>query len=90
MVIITSDNPRDEDPAAIIDQVHAGIEDLTTDVRVEPDRTAAIAAAVAEARRGDVLLVAGKGHETGQTVGDVTTPFDDRVVLADLLGKMNS
>ncbi len=90
VVIVTSDNPRDEDPATIIAQVHAGIEDLTTDVRIEPDRGSAIAAAVAEARRGDVLLVAGKGHETGQTVGDVTTPFDDRVVLADLLGKMNS
>lgn len=87
VVVVTSDNPRDEDPAAIISQVQAGIEDLTTDVRIEPDRADAIAIAIAEAHPGDVLLVAGKGHETGQTVGDVTTPFDDRVVLRDLLNK---
>ena len=90
VVVVTSDNPRGEDPAAIISQVQAGIEDLTTDIRIEPDRAQAIAIAVAEARSGDVLLVAGKGHETGQTVGDVTTPFDDRVVLRDLLGKVGS
>lgn len=90
VVVVTSDNPRDEDPAAIISQVHAGIEDPTTDVRIEPDRTTAITIGVSVARPGDVLLVAGKGHETGQTTGDVTTPFDDRVVLRDLLKAMAS
>lgn len=80
VVIVTSDNPRDEDPAAIISQVREGMEE-PTDLRVEPDRGAAIALAVAEARPGDVVLVAGKGHESVQIVGDVTHPFDDREVL---------
>ncbi|MEO6988379.1 MAG: cyanophycin synthetase, partial [Aquihabitans sp.] len=90
VVVVTSDNPRDEDPDEIISQVQSGIEDLTTDVRIDPDRAAAIALAVAEARPGDVLLVAGKGHETGQTTGDVTVPFDDRDVLRGLLEKVGS
>jgi UDP-N-acetylmuramoyl-L-alanyl-D-glutamate--2,6-diaminopimelate ligase len=59
--------------------------DASTDLRIEPDRAAAIALAVAEAGPGDVVLVAGKGHETTQTVGSVSSPFDDRVVLADAL-----
>jgi UDP-N-acetylmuramoyl-L-alanyl-D-glutamate--2,6-diaminopimelate ligase len=84
VVVLTTDNPRGEDPAAIIDAVHHGIE-APTDLRIEPDRAAAIALAVAEAEPGDVVLVAGKGHETTQTVGDVVTPFDDRLVLRDAL-----
>jgi UDP-N-acetylmuramoyl-L-alanyl-D-glutamate--2,6-diaminopimelate ligase len=52
-----------------------------TDLRIEPDRAAAIALAVREAGPGDVVLVAGKGHETTQIIGDVVTPFDDRDVL---------
>ncbi len=80
VVVLTTDNPRGEDPAAIIDQVQHGM-DAPRDLRVEPDRRAAIALAVAEARPGDVLLVAGKGHETTQTVGDSAAPFDDRVEL---------
>ena len=80
VVVLTSDNPRHEDPAAIISEVHHGMED-TSHVHIEPDRRAAIAWAVGRARPGDVLLVAGKGHETTQTVGDVVTPFDDREVL---------
>ena len=84
VVVLTTDNPRGEDPAAIIDAVQHGI-DTPTDLRIEPDRAAAIALAVAEAQSGDVVLVAGKGHETTQVVGDVVTPFDDRLVLRDAL-----
>ena len=84
VVIVTSDNPRHEDPAAIIDEVCNGM-DEPRDLRVEPDRRSAIEAAVAEARPGDVLLVAGKGHETTMTIGDDVQPFDDREVLRTAL-----
>lgn len=80
VAVVTSDNPRHEDPAAIISQVRSGM-DPSRPVHVDPDRRSAIEWAVAEARPGDVLLVAGKGHETTQTTGDVVTPFDDRAVL---------
>jgi UDP-N-acetylmuramoyl-L-alanyl-D-glutamate--2,6-diaminopimelate ligase len=77
VVVLTSDNPRSEDPALIIDQVRAGISG-PVDVVVEPDRAEAIAAAVAMARPGDVVLLAGKGHETTQALADAVVPFDDR------------
>jgi UDP-N-acetylmuramoyl-L-alanyl-D-glutamate--2,6-diaminopimelate ligase len=79
-VVLTTDNPRSEDPAAIMASVQQGIAD-PTDLRLEPDRARAIALGVRLAEPGDVLLVAGKGHETVQVVGDVATPFDDRAVL---------
>ena len=80
---LTNDNPRTEDPASIIEQVRAGAD---TDVLVvEPDRRAAIAAALADARAGDVVVVAGKGHETVQIIGTESHPFDDRVVARQLL-----
>ncbi len=84
-VVVTSDNPRSEDPGAIIEAVLSGIPP-DTDLVVEPDRRAAMAAAFASAAPGDVVLVAGKGHETTQVVGDQVLPFDDRVVAAELLG----
>jgi UDP-N-acetylmuramoyl-L-alanyl-D-glutamate--2,6-diaminopimelate ligase len=84
LVVLTTDNPRGEDPAAIIDAVKQGIA-APTDVRIEPDRAAAIALAVAAADPGDVVLVAGKGHETTQTAAGVATPFDDRLVLRGAL-----
>jgi UDP-N-acetylmuramoyl-L-alanyl-D-glutamate--2,6-diaminopimelate ligase len=77
-VLLTSDNPRGEDPLAIIDAVRAGMAS-TTGCTVEPDRRAAIATAIGEAGPGDVVLIAGKGHETVQVVGDREVPFDDRV-----------
>jgi UDP-N-acetylmuramoyl-L-alanyl-D-glutamate--2,6-diaminopimelate ligase len=79
LAVLTSDNPRSEDPMAIIEEVRAGAVSAGN-VVVEPDRAAAIALAVGEAKPGDVVVIAGKGHETGQTVGETTTPFDDRDV----------
>ena len=84
MVILTSDNPRSEDPEAILAQVRAGIVG-PVEVVVEPDRAEAIAAAVAMARSGDVVVLAGKGHEVTQTVAGRTVPFDDRVEAAAAL-----
>jgi UDP-N-acetylmuramoyl-L-alanyl-D-glutamate--2,6-diaminopimelate ligase len=75
VAIVTSDNPRSEDPQAIIDAIVAG---AVADVEVEPDRAAAIARAVELARDGDVVLIAGKGAEQGQQFADRTMPFDDR------------
>jgi len=72
-VIVTDDNPRSEDPAAIRAAILARAPEATE----IGDRRAAIAAAIAEARADDIVLIAGKGHETGQTVGDLVLPFDD-------------
>ena len=78
VVVVTSDNPRSEDPTAIIDAVVAGIPaDHRASTVVEPDRRAAIAAVVAAAGPGDVVVVAGKGHEQGQDFGDRVEAFDD-------------
>jgi len=83
-VVITSDNPRSEDPDAIVAEIVAGIG--RRDVRVEPDRRAAIELAVSLARDGDVLLVAGKGHEQGQELaGGRKIPFDDVAVAREAL-----
>ncbi len=78
-VLLTSDNPRGEDPLAIIDAIRAGARG-PAEVTVEPDRRAAIAQALAAAEPGDVVLIAGKGHEAVQVVGDESLPFDDRAV----------
>lgn len=85
VVVVTSDNPRSEDPAAIIDAVLAGIVADGAEVVVEPDRGAAIDGAIRSAKAGDVVLVAGKGHETTQTIGQSVLPFDDRLVAAEAL-----
>jgi UDP-N-acetylmuramoyl-L-alanyl-D-glutamate--2,6-diaminopimelate ligase len=83
-VVLTSDNPRSEDPSAIIDAVLSGVHDHKR-VFVEPDRRAAIGAAISAAGEGDVVVIAGKGHETTQVTGDHEIPFDDRVVARELL-----
>jgi len=80
--IVTSDNPRSEDPQAIIDEIVAG---AVAEVEVEPDRAAAIARAVELARDGDVVLIAGKGAEQGQQFADRTIPFDDREAAREAL-----
>ena len=84
LVIITSDNPRSEDPLAIISQIVAGLESPGRAV-VQPDRRLAIGAAVREARPGDVVLILGKGHESGQEFARHTVPFDDRQVAQEAL-----
>jgi UDP-N-acetylmuramoyl-L-alanyl-D-glutamate--2,6-diaminopimelate ligase len=85
-VVVTSDNPRSEDPAAIIGAVLSGVHpDHRARVVVEPDRATAIALAIDGARAGDVVIVAGKGHETTQTIGSKSLPFDDRAVVRELL-----
>jgi UDP-N-acetylmuramoyl-L-alanyl-D-glutamate--2,6-diaminopimelate ligase len=85
-VVLTSDNPRSEDPLAIIEAMRAGAFEALrrrpdVDLVVEPDRAAAVRAAVEVAGPGDAVVVAGKGHETGQEVAGVIAPFDDRQVL---------
>jgi UDP-N-acetylmuramoyl-L-alanyl-D-glutamate--2,6-diaminopimelate ligase len=82
VVVLTSDNPRSEAPTRIIDDVLAGVP-AGTELVVEPDRRAAIALAAGRARPGDLVLVAGKGHEATQTTGDAVVPFDDRVVARE-------
>jgi UDP-N-acetylmuramoyl-L-alanyl-D-glutamate--2,6-diaminopimelate ligase len=89
VLVITDDNPRSEDPREIRAAMRAGAEEVPDDRRAEVleigDRRVAVAAAVARARPGDTLLVAGKGHETGQEVGGQVLPFDDRAVLREVL-----
>jgi len=87
LVVVTSDNPRTEDPLAIIDATVAGVPaDYRGRVVIEPDRRSAIGLALGAARPGDLVLVAGKGHEVTQTVGVAELPFDDREVVRELLG----
>ena len=82
VVLVTSDNPRGEEPLAIIQDVLQG---AGTDVEIDPDRRSAIARAVALAGPGDVVVIAGKGHEQGQEVGGEVHPFDDREVAREAL-----
>jgi UDP-N-acetylmuramoyl-L-alanyl-D-glutamate--2,6-diaminopimelate ligase len=85
VTIVTSDNPRSEVPDAIIDAVMSGCVSGAEVVR-ESDRRGAIALALEKASAGDVVVIAGKGHEVTQTTGDLVIPFDDRVVAKELLG----
>ncbi len=84
-LIITSDNPRSEDPLAIIDDILAGLRGTSADYTVIPDRREAIFAAVREARPGDTVILAGKGHETYQILGESTVHFDEREVAREAL-----
>ncbi len=85
LTVITTDNPRSEDPLEIIAEVERGAADGGGRYVVEPDRREAIRLALAEARAGDVVVVAGKGHEALQELSGGTVPFDDRVVVRDEL-----
>jgi UDP-N-acetylmuramoyl-L-alanyl-D-glutamate--2,6-diaminopimelate ligase len=84
VAIVTSDNPRSEDPDAIIDAIMSGVIPGATVLR-ETDRRAAIALAFENASRGDVIVLAGKGHESTQIIGDLVAPFDDRAVALEYL-----
>ena len=86
VLVVTSDNPRSEDPKAIMDEILEGVigQGRTPDA-VLVDRTEAIAEAIGWATAGDVVVIAGKGHETGQQFADITVPFDDRQVARAVL-----
>jgi UDP-N-acetylmuramoyl-L-alanyl-D-glutamate--2,6-diaminopimelate ligase len=77
LVIATSDNPRTEDPAAILAEVEPGLKASGVQYSIEPDRAAAIRLAIESAKPGDIVLLAGKGHEKEQILADSTVPFDD-------------
>jgi UDP-N-acetylmuramoyl-L-alanyl-D-glutamate--2,6-diaminopimelate ligase len=94
VLIVTDDNPRSEDSAAIRAAMLAGVREVPENARAEvievAGRREALAAAVGLARPGDALLVAGKGHETGQEIAGTVHPFDDREVLRDVLAALGS
>jgi UDP-N-acetylmuramoyl-L-alanyl-D-glutamate--2,6-diaminopimelate ligase len=85
VVVLTSDNPRGEDPLTIIEQVLPGLNQTPATVIVEPDRRRAIALAIAEAHPGDLVLLAGKGHEKTQTIAGQVIPFDDVAIARQVL-----
>ena len=84
-VVLTSDNPRSEDPLAIMNDALVGVRRVDVSHVVEPDRQAAIRRALKEAREGDIVILAGKGHETYQVLKDKTIDFDDRAVAREVL-----
>jgi UDP-N-acetylmuramoyl-L-alanyl-D-glutamate--2,6-diaminopimelate ligase len=84
-VILTSDNPRSEDPLQIMNDVLVGLRRFDKPIVVEPDRAAAIQRALNDAQAGDIVILAGKGHETYQVLKDRTIPFDDRAVAREVL-----
>ena len=89
IVVVTSDNPRTEPPRQIISDVLSGISgDHST--LVEPDRAVAIEKAIVDARESDIVLIAGKGHESVQLVDGQSIPFDDRQVVMDILERNQS
>jgi len=90
-VIITADNPRNEEPQSIIADILSGIAaDDASHIRIEPDRANAIRAAIQQAKAGDVVLLAGKGHESTQHIGDTKFPFNDMAVATEIIRTMRS
>jgi UDP-N-acetylmuramoyl-L-alanyl-D-glutamate--2,6-diaminopimelate ligase len=85
--IVTSDNPRSENPLDIIDEIESGMHRGPGTYRIEPDRRAAIGQAIASAGKGDIVVIAGKGHEDYQIIGNSRNPFDDRKVAWELIRK---
>jgi UDP-N-acetylmuramoyl-L-alanyl-D-glutamate--2,6-diaminopimelate ligase len=85
LVVLTSDNPRSEEPMAIIEEALVGVNETGTTCIVEEDRAGAIEIAIRAAKAGDIVLIAGKGHEKVQILGDATVPFDDVAVAAEVL-----
>jgi UDP-N-acetylmuramoyl-L-alanyl-D-glutamate--2,6-diaminopimelate ligase len=89
-IVVTSDNPRSEDPLAIIREIENGLKRVGADYDVEPDRRAAIRLALSVAKRGDTVVIAGKGHETYQQISNKTYPFDDVAVAREQLHELNA
>jgi UDP-N-acetylmuramoyl-L-alanyl-D-glutamate--2,6-diaminopimelate ligase len=87
-VVVTSDNPRSEDPDAIIADILPGMQNMVANLRIEPDRARAIQLAIEEARTGDLVLIAGKGHEKTQTIGAEMLPFDDAEQARNMLAML--
>ena len=87
-VVATSDNPRSEEPLAILAEIEPGLKSSGTRYTIEPDRATAIRLALAEAKAGDVVLLAGKGHEKEQIIGFTAIPFDDVAIALSALGEI--
>lgn len=88
MAVVTNDNPRHEDPLAIIDDILEGTKSSRIPVYIKPDRRQAIAFALKNAKKGDTVLLAGKGHETYQIIGDERLPFDEKAVVEECLSEL--
>ena len=86
--VLTSDNPRREDPMQILDAIEDGIRETNGEYVVIENRREAIRYAMSVAREGDVIVLCGKGHETYQDIGGVKHPFDEKIVVAELLTEM--
>ena len=86
LAVVTSDNPRTEDPDRIIDDVLAGMEGAS--FLRETDRRKAIALALAEAREGDLVVLAGKGHESYQVLGREKHPFDEKAIVREAMERL--
>ena len=89
LMVLTSDNPRSEQASAIVGEMLAGVKDPGRIV-IELDRRKAIALALAVAKSGDVVVIAGKGHEQGQESNGIVTPFDDRVAARELVRELHA
>lgn len=89
-VIITSDNPRFEEPKSIIDEIESGIKDKFSNYDIVIDRKDAIAKALSMASKGDIVIIAGKGHESCQIIKERVIPFDDREIALEILGNLKA
>jgi UDP-N-acetylmuramyl tripeptide synthase len=87
LAIVTSDNPRSEPPETIIEDIEVGLKQAGRSYRRQPDRRLAILEAIAEAESGDLVIIAGKGHETYQIIGGRTIHFDDREVAREAIAR---
>jgi UDP-N-acetylmuramoyl-L-alanyl-D-glutamate--2,6-diaminopimelate ligase len=85
LVVLTSDNPRSEEPGAILAEALVGVKETGASCIVEEDRASAIETAIRSARKGDIVLIAGKGHEKVQVLRNGSVPFDDVAVAAQVL-----
>jgi UDP-N-acetylmuramoyl-L-alanyl-D-glutamate--2,6-diaminopimelate ligase len=89
-VVATSDNPRTEAPLQILAEIEPGLQRTQADYMVEADRRRAIYRALSRARKGDIVVIAGKGHEDYQIIGTQVLPFDDRVVARELIMQLQN